>query len=106
MHTKKEETDLKFILGVFNSKLINFIHSRTHKSTYISFPSIEKLPYPKDVSIDMINSITELVEGILSIKQSNQSADTLTLETKIDCLVYELYGLTEDEIKIVEGSVK
>ncbi|MDP1713707.1 MAG: hypothetical protein Q8L41_03095 [Anaerolineales bacterium] len=36
-------------------------------------------------------------------KSVNPQADTSKLESKIDQLVYELYGLTEDEVKIVEG---
>jgi Fe2+ transport system protein B len=44
-----------------------------------------------------------LVSQILSLKKSDPQADTSALEAEIDCLVYELYGLTEEEIKIVEG---
>lgn len=40
---------------------------------------------------------------ILSAKKADSTADTSDFEAKIDKLVYELYGLTEDEIKIVEG---
>lgn len=41
--------------------------------------------------------------GILAAKQANPQADTSPLEREIDMLVYRLYGLTEDEIRIVEG---
>lgn len=40
---------------------------------------------------------------ILHIKETNLNADTTILEAEIDQLVYELYELTEEEIKIVEG---
>jgi hypothetical protein len=40
---------------------------------------------------------------ILALKQSDTTADTSDLEQQIDKLVYELYGLSEEEIKIVEG---
>ena len=43
------------------------------------------------------------VDRILSAKKSNPFADTTALEREIDRLVYDLYGLNEDEIKIVEG---
>lgn len=36
-------------------------------------------------------------------KKDNPFVDTLALESEIDHLVYQLYGLTEEEIKIVEG---
>lgn len=42
---------------------------------------------------------------ILTAKKANPLADTTALETEIDQLVYELYGLTEEEIQIVEESV-
>jgi predicted RNA methylase len=44
-----------------------------------------------------------LVSQILSLKKSDPQADTSVLETEIDRLVYGLYGLTEEEIAIVEG---
>jgi len=43
---------------------------------------------------------------ILTDKKSNPQADTTTLEAEIDQLVYELYGLTEEEIAIVEESTQ
>jgi hypothetical protein len=44
-----------------------------------------------------------LVDQILSAKQKNPDADTSLLEKKIDELVYKLYDLTEEEIKLIEG---
>ena len=46
---------------------------------------------------------SDLVDKILAAKEVSPDADTSAEESKIDTLVYELYGLTEDEIKIVEG---
>lgn len=47
--------------------------------------------------------IASLVDRILAAKHADPEADTTALERKIDELVYQLYGLTEEEIKIVEG---
>jgi adenine-specific DNA-methyltransferase len=47
-----------------------------------------------------INKVNE----ILSLKSEDPKADTNDLEQEIDIMVYELYGLTEEEIKIVEES--
>jgi adenine-specific DNA-methyltransferase len=49
--------------------------------------------------------IIKLVNRILAAKRANPAADTTALEAEIDQLVYRLYGLTDDEIKIVEESV-
>jgi len=46
--------------------------------------------------------IQNLVVQILKKKKHNLKADTSALESDIDKMVYELYGLTDDEIKIVE----
>ena len=48
--------------------------------------------------------VEELVNRILKEKRTNPAADTTTLEREIDQQVYALYGLTPDEIAIVEGS--
>ena len=43
----------------------------------------------------------ENIDKILAAKKQNQN--TATLEQQIDEMVYQLYGLTDEEIKIVEG---
>jgi hypothetical protein len=45
----------------------------------------------------------KLVERVLAAKRANPQADTSKWEREIDKLVYELYGLTEEEVKVVEG---
>ncbi len=45
----------------------------------------------------------EPAERMLAAKRANPQADTSPLEREIDELVYQLYGLTEEEIEIVEG---
>ena len=51
----------------------------------------------------MVRQIESLVDAILSAKKDIPAADTAALEQQIDCLVYRLYDLTEEEIRIVEG---
>ena len=45
----------------------------------------------------------QLVDGILSAKAADAEADTTALEEEIDRLVYKLYGLTDEEIAVVEA---
>ena len=58
----------------------------------------------------MIAGVNAVLNGIfdriLAVKKSNPLADTTAEEREIDRLVYDLYGLTEDEIAIVEGTTK
>ncbi len=62
---------------------------------------IELLPI-KIPTVDQESKITILVDQILAQKRDNPKADTSELEREIDELVYGLYGLTEEEIKIIE----
>jgi hypothetical protein len=50
--------------------------------------------------------VERLVERILSAKQRDAGADVSALERELDELVYALYALTPEEIKIVQGTAK
>jgi type II restriction/modification system DNA methylase subunit YeeA len=50
----------------------------------------------------LVYQIESLVDAILSAKKENPAADTSALEQQIDHLVYRLYNLTDEEIRIVE----
>lgn len=49
-----------------------------------------------------MNEIVSLVDEILKLKTKDSTLDTSNLESEIDKLVYKLYNLTDDEIKIIE----
>jgi galactitol-specific phosphotransferase system IIB component len=105
----KVET-LKYVLGVLNSKLINWYFRNRFDDKhlaggYISMNTvlIQKIPICKS---ENPKQFIKIVDKILSIKKQNPSADTINLENQIDQLVYKLYDLTEEEIKIIEESVK
>ena len=103
------DTSLKYVLGVLNSSLISYYFTKnTAKSIRQMFPKIiledlRKFPI-KDCSIEIQKPIIDLVDQILTIKKQNFDAETTLLEKQIDNLVYELYGLTAEEIMIVENS--
>lgn len=60
---------------------------------------IRSIPIP-NATAEQQNKISSLVETILKKKRQDISADTSSLEQEIDRLVYELYGLTEEEVKV------
>ncbi|NVO10116.1 MAG: Eco57I restriction-modification methylase domain-containing protein [Bacteroidales bacterium] len=101
--------DLKVFLSILNSKLIGWYHYNTSpKAKKGMFPKIlvddlNKIPIP-NFSDDYISTSTFLVNNILERKKNNINSDISDLETKIDQLVYQLYGLTDEEIKIIEKS--
>jgi len=53
----------------------------------------------------ILRQIESIVDQIITEKKSNPDADTTVLEKEIDQMVYQLYELTEEEIKIVEGDM-
>ncbi len=92
----------KYLLAIFNSKLINFCFSKFSTNSNVNNYEIDSLPIIHNPNITQ--SITSLVETILNKKSENEMSDVSQLEAQIDQLVYQLYGLTEDEIAIVESS--
>lgn len=98
---------IEILLAILNSKLATFFHFKSSpKATKGAFPKIlvydiKNFPLPKFLE----NSrIFPLVQEVLKSKQENPKADTSNLEKEIDQMVYELYGLTEEEIAIVENA--
>ena len=65
---------------------------------------IKKLPL-KIIDIKQQKPFIKLVDQILEKKKDNPDADTVELEREIDEMAYELYGLTKEEIGIVEGKI-
>lgn len=89
----KSKFDLRFILGILNSSLINRFFLTLFLNKDIYKYQIERIPIP-DISNNEQVSIISLVDEILSIKKSNPLANTSALEAQIDQLVYNLYGIT------------
>ena len=65
-------------------------------------PQLRVMPIP-EAERDQQKPIITLVDKILAAKAKDAQADTSELESQIDALVYDLYGLTEEEIAVVEG---
>ena len=98
----KNSINLKYLLGVLNSKCVNFFFKQTSTNTNVTGKEIAKFPIPL-ANLKIQDTIINKVERILSVKRNDISGDTSAIESEIDRLVYQLYGLTEEEIKIVEG---
>lgn len=106
---KDNKVSLKYVLALLNSKIYYqwLYHRGKRKGETLEL-------YQKPLSEIPIKKITEsdqkpfiaLVDKILTAKKQNPAADTTKLENQIDQMVYDLYGLTADEIAIVEDSVK
>ncbi len=96
---------LKYILSILNSNL--FKYYMLSVATNFSgvgirwLPAfIENVPIP-EASSKNFNKIIKLVDDITELKK--QDKDTTPLEKNIDEIVYSLYGLNDEEVKVVEG---
>ncbi|KPH51590.1 DUF7149 domain-containing protein [Helicobacter pullorum] len=98
--------NLKYILGILNSKYGDTLLSNLRGDDYHIYPEhIRNIPIPKIDSTNkaLSDEIISLVKQILDSKAKDPTTDTKELESKIDSLVYKLYHLTDDEIKIIEN---
>ncbi len=98
---------LNFLLALLNSKVIDFYYQKLVGEGGRAFAQVKGvnlnlLPI-KAIPIEEQQSFIKIVGIILDLKKENPDEDTTPIEAQIDQLVYELYGLTEDEIRIVEG---
>ncbi len=98
----------KFLLGVVNSKLLSWWYGRSFTSPTNYIREFEQLPictirFSFAHEKLVYENIVRLVDQILAAKGGNPQADTSALEREIDELVYQLYGLTDEEKDIVEG---
>ena len=109
MQEEDKDYNLKYFLAILNSKLLTFyainrglIRNLGTGSPQIRLKDIRNLNFP---SIEKVNQqpLILIVDQILAIKKSDPTANTSTLETEIDQLVYKLYDLSPEEIEIVEG---
>lgn len=103
----KDDSSLNILWALLNSKLATFYHfNHSPKATKGAFPKIlvsdvKTFPLP-NIDEETRVVIDEKVSRILSAKQSDLSADTTVLENEIDFMVYKLYGLTYDEVLVVD----
>ncbi|WP_305867349.1 class I SAM-dependent DNA methyltransferase [Helicobacter pylori] len=104
--------NLKLLTALLNSKLITFYFKNfcggciLGKSGYqYNKHALEKIPIPQITpqNQELADKITDCAERILQLKEEDPKANTQGLEKEIDALVYQLYNLTDEEIKIIEN---
>ncbi|WQU23211.1 class I SAM-dependent DNA methyltransferase [Helicobacter pylori] len=102
---------LRYLLGMLHSKLITFAFKTFYAGGGLGESGyrykkafIERLPIPQitEKNQELADKITDYAEQILKSKAKDPKANTQRLEKEIDALVYQLYHLTDEEIKIIE----
>ncbi|ENT7349031.1 Eco57I restriction-modification methylase domain-containing protein [Campylobacter coli] len=106
---KTQRINVKYLTAILNSKLIAFWlkhkgkmqgnNYQIDKEPLLNIPIVDTNSKNKKLADELIN----LVDEILKAKEQDKNANTQELENKINSIVYKLYNLTEEEIKIIEG---
>ena len=96
---KHSEDSLRYLLGILNSKLMNYLFATKFLNLAIKAEYVKQVKLPNTSEKQKVQ-IEELVNAILQSKLSD--ADTSKEESEIDLLVYHLYALTYDEVLIVD----
>ncbi|GAA9984837.1 class I SAM-dependent DNA methyltransferase [Helicobacter pylori] len=103
---------LRYLLGMLHSKLITFAFKTFYAGGGLGESGyrykkafIERLPIPQITpkNQELARKITACAEAILALKEKDPKANTQRSEKEIDALVYQLYNLTAEEIKIIEN---
>ena len=90
------------VLGIINSKLMRFYWSQRFEDKRKTFPKIKGSYLELLPILPPSNTIIRLAKTIVKAKKGNPAIDTAETESKIDYLVYHLYGLTYDEVLVIE----
>jgi 23S rRNA G2445 N2-methylase RlmL len=98
----------KYLLGVLNSSVMMWLFTQLLAKLQNDFFEprgifMSQLPIPP-ATAKQRKPIEQLVERILAAKQADANADVVAWEAEIDAHVYQLYGLTAEEIKVIEGA--
>jgi len=106
---KDNQYDKKYVLGALNSKLLNWYFKLFSTNSNVNGYEVDNLPIPTPDRNS--RELIGLVENVLHITKDEdylsnpaKQAKVKELERQIDQMVYELYGLTPEEIEVVEGS--
>ncbi|GAA8876669.1 class I SAM-dependent DNA methyltransferase [Helicobacter pylori] len=103
-----DKMEIKYITALLNSKCIYFAMRKFYMGGGIEGElktnNLEKIPIPKITpqNQELADKITDGAKQILQAKEKDPKANTQGLEKEIDALVYQLYNLTDAEIKIIE----
>lgn len=114
--------DLRYILGLFNSTLINYWYKAHFPNVNINPSDFRQIPIPRiefddsrdkarhDRLVCLVQRMLDLHKGLAGAKTAHERTvierDIGATDRQIDRLVYDLYGLTEEEIAVVEEATK
>ncbi len=108
-HARTENVSVRVLLGLLNSSLLTFLYQngiygqKGRTLAQFRIYALYLLPLP-DLNSQATKGIADKVGEVLRAKQHDAKSDTSALEREIDELVYALYGLTQEEIALIEAA--
>jgi len=112
LDNKKSPLNMLSLLAILNSKFATFYHfNSSPKATKGAFPKIlvhdiNNFPLPPDIDDNTNSKLQKLSHTIALNKIAKKQSDKDNLEAWIDQLVYKLYGLSNEEIALIEAKLK
>jgi len=113
LYVKDLRYDPKFILAVLNSRLIgNYIFNQIRSNLSITQSALFRLSIkmtPREMQEQFVDNVDKILENTRSdnyLEDMHRTSLVKKYEQQIDQMVYKLYGLTPEEIEIVENSTK
>jgi hypothetical protein len=100
----------RYILGLLNSQLLDWFFGfigkpKGNSREYFNKP-MALIPIKNPTNVKLVDDIESIVSRIIAAKSADPTADASALEREIDERVYKLYGLTAEEVAIVEGATQ
>ena len=89
----------KYLTGLLNSRLLNWVFKATSTNNHVNIYELDNLPIPH-ATLAQIEDIATRTEEIMRLRSDRQ--DTTMLEEKLNQLVYQLYGISGEDICIIE----
>jgi hypothetical protein len=100
---ENEVFKLELLVAWLNSKLLNFVFKTRSTSSNVNGYEVDNLPF---CSSAYNGFLIDLVLNILKKKGLNKLANTVKIEKQIDDTIYKIFDLTNEEIEIIENSIK
>jgi methylase of polypeptide subunit release factors len=99
---KNNFQEIKYVLGILNSNLMNFYYNNRYFGWQITIPALNSLPI-KIGSENEIKKVIDIVDKIIEQKKSD--IDTTVLENLLNSEIYKIYNIDEKTISIIEGNL-
>ena len=102
---KNKDYDLYYILGILNSSLVNWMFLKYFLNKDIYSYQLKQIPV-KEPTQEQKAVLSDMVHKMIALKSEGVEEDARSLDERINSYVYALYGLTLEEIALVENTVK